>query len=750
LGCNQYNVASIVGTVPNLSLTITKADVATNAPTNSQVIGLIREYIDAKGLITYALPQSGDGNGGSTQGISITLAACINAHYSEKNRLALNTTLTNISTDAIDVTKYVGSSIPAFTPTVSEPKLAQGLSSPYPFYAYNGTAWVAVGSGGAITTGDSTNISLQKTGAGIYKAVVIDETLDSSKIKNGSIAASDLSQHAIDTIKNSLVNPTNGYLPYKISGNTFGNSPIYTDGTDIGLSGNIDSVKKITTISVIAPSAYLTATDAGVVGNLSGTYFYCYKYYTADGETEPTSPEGSLAITVANKKVNLSGITVSSNPKVIGRKLYRTRASADDAAEMQFLATIADNTTTTYLDNIADGALGATTDFTNTTGGEIYNNNLRVYSEGTSSLSIGKGNGMLGYSNTAIGPSSMTGGGYGYRNTAVGLYSQYLLRNGARNVSIGTHSLNDNLDGDDNTGLGYGALHFNLASHNTAVGREAASANVNGEDNTAVGYFAGERNINGNLNTSVGKYALLENLGNNNTAVGAISLQNVTAGTSNVGLGYQSGTYTNAGGNVTTAIGSLFIGFDTRALANSSTYETVIGSGARGHGDFTTTIGAASILKTIIYGNIGLGTSNPLYKLDIDANTGSSGNPIRLLGLQVGSTSDSLVSSANGVLKRYGLVSNLSAGENNSQVLNATIAAGANLSGGGALFTVTVSGAQVGDFVDFSLVSDDNDLTDINIKAWVSATNTVSYQVENKRATSIVFTNKPIKCRVRR
>jgi len=147
--------------------------------------------------------------------------------------------------------------------------------------------------------------------------------------------------------------------------------------------------------------------------------------------------------------------------------------------------------------------------------------------------------------------------------------------------------------------------------------------------------------------------------------------------------------------------------------------------------------------------NIGIGTVLPLYKLDIDART-STTQPLRLKGLQQGNSTDSILSSANGVLKRYGLVSNLSAGENNSQVLNATIAAGANLSGGGTLFTVTVSGAQVGDFVDFTLVSDDNDLTDINIKAWVSATNTVSYQVENKRATSIVFTNKPIRCRVRR
>lgn len=145
---------------------------------------------------------------------------------------------------------------------------------------------------------------------------------------------------------------------------------------------------------------------------------------------------------------------------------------------------------------------------------------------------------------------------------------------------------------------------------------------------------------------------------------------------------------------------------------------------------------------------VGFNQPNPLYYIDADG--GSFGNPIRALGLQAGSASDSLVSSASGVLKRVASVGAITAGEGNSHTVNATIAAGANLSGGGTPFTVTVSGALVGDFIDFVVIPDDNDLTDIVIKAWVSATNTVSYQIENKRATSVVFTNKSVKARVRR
>jgi len=56
--------------------------------------------------------------------------------------------------------------------------------------------------------------------------------------------------------------------------------------------------------------------------------------------------------------------------------------------------------------------------------------------------------------------------------------------------------------------------------------------------------------------------------------------------------------------------------------------------------------------------NVGINTTTPQYKLDIDANTGSVGNPIRLLGLKATSTADSVIvyRTANaGVLERMSL-----------------------------------------------------------------------------------------------
>ncbi|MFM2268710.1 MAG: hypothetical protein RL757_2151 [Bacteroidota bacterium] len=59
--------------------------------------------------------------------------------------------------------------------------------------------------------------------------------------------------------------------------------------------------------------------------------------------------------------------------------------------------------------------------------------------------------------------------------------------------------------------------------------------------------------------------------------------------------------------------------------------------------------------KNYFAGNLGINTTTPQYKLDIDANTGASGNPLRLLGLNAGATTDSVLTSNAGVVRRLGM-----------------------------------------------------------------------------------------------
>jgi uncharacterized phiE125 gp8 family phage protein len=114
-----------------------------------------------------------------------------------------------------------------------------------------------------------------------------------------------------------------------------------------------------------APSAPTVAL-AGIAGNVdNGVHRYLVTFVTAAGETEAGTV--SSAITVADKavsgKVTVSAIPLGSS-SVTSRKIYRTAAGG---STYLLVATIADNTTTSYTDNIADSALGAGAPSTNTT-----------------------------------------------------------------------------------------------------------------------------------------------------------------------------------------------------------------------------------------------------------------------------------------------------------------------------------------------------------------------------------------------
>lgn len=103
-----------------------------------------------------------------------------------------------------------------------------------------------------------------------------------------------------------------------------------------------------------------------IAGNVdNGAHRYCASFVTADGETQAGTI--SSAVTVVDKTVNgkvaLSGIPIGG-ALVTSRKLYRAAAGG---SSYLLLATIANNTATTYTDNVADSGLGAEAPTANTT-----------------------------------------------------------------------------------------------------------------------------------------------------------------------------------------------------------------------------------------------------------------------------------------------------------------------------------------------------------------------------------------------
>jgi uncharacterized phiE125 gp8 family phage protein len=113
-----------------------------------------------------------------------------------------------------------------------------------------------------------------------------------------------------------------------------------------------------------AAGAVTVALGSGAGNVDNGAHRYVVTFVTASGETQ--AGDISAAVTVADKtvngKVSLSAIPVGGS-LVTSRKLYRTTAGG---STYLLLATIADNTTTTYTDNIADSSLGAEAPSTNT------------------------------------------------------------------------------------------------------------------------------------------------------------------------------------------------------------------------------------------------------------------------------------------------------------------------------------------------------------------------------------------------
>jgi hypothetical protein len=106
------------------------------------------------------------------------------------------------------------------------------------------------------------------------------------------------------------------------------------------------------------PAACVAAliTVAGLVD--SGTHSYKITFVTADGEGD-VSPASNVVTTVVatDGQVALTAIPVSPSSEVTARNIYRTAAGG---SVYKLVAQIANNTATTYTDNIADVALGAT------------------------------------------------------------------------------------------------------------------------------------------------------------------------------------------------------------------------------------------------------------------------------------------------------------------------------------------------------------------------------------------------------
>lgn len=116
------------------------------------------------------------------------------------------------------------------------------------------------------------------------------------------------------------------------------------------------------------------------------------------------------------------------------------------------------------------------------------------------SLFIGDGGGSLthataaeGTQNTAIGMGALNRNTTGYVNTANGYYALFNNTTGVANSAYGAYSLSNNTTGSFNTAYGHSALNLNTTgSYNIAIGRGAGSSITTGNNNVIIGSNNGD------------------------------------------------------------------------------------------------------------------------------------------------------------------------------------------------------------------------------------------------------------------
>ncbi len=407
------------------------------------------------------------------------------------------------------------------------------------------------------------------------------------------------------------------------------NSNFYWDDTNnrLGIrqtapAESIDTEGNIVLNAVTPPTAAAVALAGLGAGNLSvGDYYYRVTFVTSVGETQVGTASSVVSVVNAgtNGQVAISGIPVGPAGKYYTtsqRKLYRTKTGGSPTYYL--LATINDNTTTTYTDNIADSSLTtlAISGY-KSTGGRIYFNDA-VWGKVPmiSCVSNASPFGVAQFYSTYVGwNSGNPNADYNGNNTAIGSESLQGVTTGAGNVAIGPRTGLPITTGSNNVLIGVSAGgSLVTASSNIHIGRLAGLANT-ADENVYIGTQSGQGTGTGN--TCVGTYSMLAGGSNSlSVAIGYYSFAFGSGGIPGSGTAIGWGAGLSAGSSATGFVG---LGRRAGAAVTSGTNNTHIGYQAGDSDGTTSSTGTLDNVTTLGY-NAQVTQSNSLVLGGLTAN----------------------------------------------------------------------------------------------------------------------------------
>jgi hypothetical protein len=401
---------------------------------------------------------------------------------------------------------------------------------------------------------------------------------------------------------------------------------IFGTGTSGGVSSNVGYNIQPVAAPVITGVTY--ALQAGTALEI-GTYYYRVTYYNAIGETN-ASAEITIITTAGNRIVQLNNIPTSTDASVIGRKIYRTKVT-DSSSYGVVIATLANNTTTTYTDSTPDtdpifsGSVLTRPIYSkaNTTARYIAVSGVRsmILDPSLTTFGVNAGAAITVAPNvTLFGANAGQNITYGGGNTLFGSNAGNTITGGFQNVAIGDFALYQVTTGSYNIGIGPFTNNRNN-SHTIALGYYTGNATT-GDNNILIGSYIGSSTLAMTNSVIIGHNATPLADTNNQ-----INIANTIYGRSNTG-NVQIGTTTDAGykldvngtarikGNV-----DITTSGNTNVLLAYSSYvqawQTFYVSQSGGTHNFVVSNASSGGNAYFNNVNVGIGTTSPAKILDI-------------------------------------------------------------------------------------------------------------------------------------